>query len=49
MSGKKGILNNWIVKNLLIALAVAVALLVGAMIFLNVVTKHDQVLIVPDL
>ena len=49
MSGKKGILNNWIVKNLLIALAVAVALLVGAMIFLNVATMHNREFSVPDL
>lgn len=49
MSKKKGILNNWIVRNLLIALAVLVALIVGAMIFLNVATQHNKELIVPDL
>lgn len=45
----KKILNNWIVKNLLIAFAVVVALVVGSMIFLNVFTKHNQELSVPDL
>lgn len=49
MSKKKGILNNWIVRNLLIALAVLVAQIVGAMIFLNVATQHNKELIVPDL
>lgn len=49
MSKKKGILNNWIVRNLLIAFAVLVALIVGAMIFLNVATQHNKELIVPDL
>ena len=48
MSKKKGILNNWIVRNLLIAFAVLVALIVGAMIFLNVATQHNKELIVPD-
>ena len=46
MAGK-GI--NWIVRNLLAALIVVVLLIVGAIIFLNVVTKHNQELIVPDL
>ena len=49
MSKTKSILNNWIVRNLLIALAVVVVLIVGAMIFLNVFTKHNQELSVPDL
>ena len=49
MSKKKGILNNWIVRNLLIAFAVVVVLLVGAMVFLNVATQHNKELIVPDL
>ena len=46
---KTGFLGNWIVRNLLAALSIAVVLLVGAMIFLNVATKHNQELIVPDL
>lgn len=49
MSKNKGILNNWIVRNLLIALAIVVALVVGAMVFLNVATQHNKELIVPDL
>lgn len=49
MSKTKSILNNWIVKNLLTAFAVVVVLLVGAMLFLNVFTKHNQELSVPDL
>ena len=51
MAGKKqntGFLKHWIVKNLLIAFGIVVFLIVGAMIFLNVVTKHNQVLSVPD-
>lgn len=43
------ILSNWIVKNLLIAFAVVVFLIVGSMIFLNIFTKHNQELSVPDL
>ena len=49
MSEKKGILNNWIVRNLLIAFAVVVVLIAGAMIFLNVATQHNKELSVPDL
>ena len=45
---KKGFFSNWIVRNILIAFVLVVVLIVGAMIFLYVVTKHDQVLIVPD-
>lgn len=45
---KKGFFNNWIVRNLLAAVAIAAVLVVGAMIFLNLVTKHNQELIVPD-
>ncbi len=51
MSGKlknKGFFSNWIVRNLLIAFAVVVLLIVGSMVFLNLVTQHDKVYIVPD-
>ena len=48
-SALAGILKNWIVKNLLIALGVVVVLIVGSMIFLNLFTKHNQELSVPDL
>lgn len=47
-SEKKGFFSNWIVRNLLIAFALVVALVVGSMIFLNLVTKHGQELMVPD-
>ena len=45
---KKGFFSNWIVRNLLIALVLVVVLIVGAMVFLNVATKHNQELVVPD-
>lgn len=48
-SEKKSIFGNWIVKNLLIAFAIVVGLIVCAMISLNVFTKHNQELSVPDL
>lgn len=44
-----GFFGHWIVRNLMAALIIVVVLLVGAMIFLNVVTKHNQELSVPDL
>ena len=40
--------GNWIVKNLVRAFVLVVALVVGAMVFLNVFTKHNQELTVPD-
>ena len=45
---KKGFFSNWIVRNLLTAFVIAAVLIVGAMIFLNVATKHNQELMVPD-
>ena len=45
---KKGVLSNWVVRNLLLALGVVVVLIVGAMIFLNRVTQHGKELSVPD-
>lgn len=45
---KKGFFSNWIVRNLLMACVIAAVLIVGAMVFLNIVTKHNQELIVPD-
>ncbi len=45
---KTGFSGGWIVRNLLIALILVVVLIVGAMIFLNVVTQHNKVLTVPD-
>ena len=46
---KGGFFSHWVVRNLLGALAVVVVLIAGAIIFLNIVTKHNQELIVPDL
>ena len=40
--------GNWIVRNLVRALVLFVVLIVGAMIFLNVFTKHNQEITVPD-
>lgn len=45
---KKGFLSNWVVRNLLIAVALVVVLIAGAMIFLNLVTQHNKELEVPD-
>ena len=41
--------GKWFVKHLVAAFFVLVALIVGAMIFLNVVTQHNRELTVPDL
>lgn len=41
-------MKNWIVRNLAIAVVVVVALVVGAMVFLNVVTQHNREIEVPD-
>ena len=45
---KKGFFRNWIVRNLLLAFVIVALLIAGAIIFLNVVTKHNQELVVPD-
>ena len=47
-SKKKGFFGNWIVRNLLIAVAVVAVLVIGAMVFLNLVTQHNKELAVPD-
>lgn len=46
---KTGFFRHWIVRNFLAALVVIVLLIVGAAVFLNVVTKHNQEIVVPDL
>ena len=46
---KKGFFKNWIVRNLLGAVAFFVALLLLATILLGVVTHHGQTIEVPDL
>ena len=40
--------GNWIVSNLVKAAVLVVVLLAGAMIFLNVFTKHNHEISVPD-
>lgn len=40
--------GNWIESNLLKAALIVVVLIAGAIIFLNVVTKHNQEITVPD-
>lgn len=45
---RKGLLGHWLVRNLLAMLILGVVLLVGAMVFLNVVTQHNRELEVPD-
>lgn len=44
----KSIFSNWIVKNILIAVALFAVLLVAAMIFLRAVTNHGKEIEVPD-
>ena len=45
---KKGFFKHWIVRNLMAAAIICVVLLVGAIVFLNVVTQHNRELAVPD-
>ena len=45
---KNGFFHNWIVKNLLLAVILALVLVAGAVILLRVVTKHNHEIIVPD-
>ncbi len=47
-SGSKKFFNNWIVKNLLGAVALVFALLVVVSILLNIVTRHNRTVEVPD-
>ena len=48
-SVKKEFPGKWILRHLVAAVVVVVALVVGAIIFLNVVTKHGEELVVPDM
>jgi beta-lactam-binding protein with PASTA domain len=45
---QKGILGNWIVRNLLLAAAVIVGLLLVAQVGLGLLTRHNQTVTVPD-
>ena len=44
----KNFFKNWIVKNLLLTIAVVAAVIAAAIIFLNLYTRHDKELSVPD-
>lgn len=46
---KKDFPGKWLVKHIVAAAVIVVVLIAGAIIFLNVATKHGQELIVPDL
>jgi beta-lactam-binding protein with PASTA domain len=43
-----GILSNWIVRNLLLAVILVVGLLLVAQLSLSVITRHNQTVTVPD-
>ena len=45
---KKGLLSNWIVRNLLAAVILVVGLLLIAQVSLSVITRHNQTVTVPD-
>ena len=45
---KRGLLSNWIVRNLLLAVVLVAALFIVVNIFLNVVTNHNKEIEVPD-
>ena len=47
-AGKKGILSNWIVRNLLLALLLVIGLLLLAQVGLSLVTRHNRTVTVPD-
>ena len=40
--------GGWIISNLIKAAVIVVVLIVGAIVFLNVITKHNQEITVPD-
>ena len=44
----KGILGNWIVRNLLLAALLIVGLLLFAQVGLGLITRHNQTVTVPD-
>lgn len=45
---KGSLMSNWIVRNIMWACIIVVVLIVGAVIFLDVITKHNKELSVPD-
>lgn len=44
----KKFFSNWIVKNILLAILIAAILIGGVYVMLNVVTRHNKEIIVPD-
>lgn len=44
----KGIFNNWIMRNLILAVCFVLALVVAASILLSVITEHNKTVTVPD-
>ena len=47
-AGKKGILSNWIARNLILALLLVIGLLVLAQVGLSLITRHNRTVTVPD-
>ena len=45
----KGFFGNWIVRNILLAAILVLILIAGAGILLNVATRHNKEIVVPDL
>ena len=44
----KGFFNNWIVKNLLLAIIIVAVLIVGTSFLLKALTRHNEEIRVPD-
>ena len=47
-NSKKGILSNWIVRNLVLAVLMVVGLLLVAQLSLGLITRHNRTVAVPD-
>lgn len=47
-SGKKGFFSNWIVRNLIGAAVFIAVLLIGVTVGLNIITRHNKTVTVPD-
>lgn len=45
---RKGFFSHWVVRNLIMAIVVVAVLIIGAVVFLNVVTQHNKEIRVPD-
>jgi beta-lactam-binding protein with PASTA domain len=45
---KKGILSNWIVRNLVLAVLMVIGLLLAAQLGLGLITRHNRTVAVPD-